>query len=377
MRCCVIGLALATSEIAQAQTSVTLYGIIDTGIDYASNVAQVSNVAVVQGSGAKLVQESSGVPLGSRWGLHGVEDLGGGLNVIFTLESGFSSVNGALGATSTLFSRNAFVGLSSAQYGTVTFGKQWDAIVDDVESFTLNGNLGGWYFSHPNDMDNTDNGFSINNDVKYVSPSVGGLKAEAHYSFGGQAGQYSNDSSYGGGLSYSSGAFGAGAAYLRVNNPETAVAGYQSGGGYLNSVYGDALAQARSQQIVAVGAAYHFDAFQLLGDFTNVVFQQGDAGRNVVFQNYEISGIYTLTPAWTLAGGYTYTTGRDHETGEEPKYQQINLLAQYAFSKRTALYLMAALQRALGSARYAQIAGFNPSGTDQQAVVRLGLTHHF
>ncbi|MGU7779390.1 porin [Burkholderia sp. PU8-34] len=368
---------MAACGAAHAQSSVTLYGIIDTGIDYANNVASTQGGSVVPGSGRSQWQMSSGVPLGSRWGLLGTEELGGGLKTIFRLESGFNAVNGGLGGSNTLFSRNAYVGLSSERYGTLTFGKQWDPIVDIVEPFTLNGNVGGWYFAHPNDMDNTDNGFSVNNDIKYVSPSFGGFKVEGHYSFGGQAGRFSNNSAYGGGVSYQNGAFAAGVAYLRVNDPQVAVAGYQSGGSYVNSVYGDALAQARSQGVLAAGASYQLGALKLLGDITSVTFQDGNAGQDVKFQNYELSAIYALTPAWTLAGGYTFTTGRDHATDAKPKYQQLNLLAQYALSRRTDVYVMTAMQRASGSAQYAQIAGFNPSGTNKQLVARIGLTHRF
>jgi predicted porin len=372
---CLVPLSVAVS--AHAQSSVTLYGIIDTGVDYVSHEVNGSNGQIVPGSGGKVFQMSSGVPLGSRWGLLGSEDLGGGLKTIFRLESGFNAVNGSLGSSNTIFSRNAYVGLSSDHYGTVTFGKQWDSIVDIVEPFSLNGNLGGWYFSHPNDMDNTDNGFSVNNDVKYVSPSFSGLSFEGHYSFGGQAGQFSNRASYGGGASYKLAGLSAGVAYLRVNDPEVTVAGYQSGGGYVNSVYGDALAQARSQGILAAGLAYQFNKVKLLGDFSNVTFQQGDAGQNVTFQNYELSAIYSMTSAMTLAGGYTYTTGKDHATGAVPKYQQLNLIAQYALSRRTDVYAMAALQRASGAAEYAQIAGLNPSNSNKQMVARVGITHQF
>jgi predicted porin len=368
---------LTMSASVHAQSNVTLFGLIDTGIDFASNVVNASNGVIVPGSGGHVFQAVSGVPIGSHWGLLGSEDLGGGLKTIFRLESGFNAVNGSLGAANTIFSRNAFVGLSSDRYGALTFGKQWDAIVDVVEPFTLNGNFGGWYFSHPNDVDNTDNGFSINNDIKYASPSFNGFKFEGHYSFGGEAGKFSNNAAYGGGASYSIGNFSTGVAYLRVNDPEVSVVGYQSGGGYVNEVYGNALAEARSETILAFGASYQFGRFKLLGDFTNTRFQNGDAGHDVTFQNYELSAIYSLTAALTLAGGYTYTTGSDHATDKSPKYQQLNLIAQYALSKRTDVYVMTALQRAGGDAQFAQIAGFNPSSTSKQAVARIGLTHRF
>ncbi|MDD7998734.1 porin, partial [Kosakonia radicincitans] len=68
---------------------------------------------------------------------------------------------------STLFTRQAFVGLSSNNYGTLTFGRQYDALTDLVQP--LKGDQWGSMFSTPGDVDNNDNGTSVNNAVKYVS----------------------------------------------------------------------------------------------------------------------------------------------------------------------------------------------------------------
>ena len=76
---------LALARGAQAQSSVTLYGIVDLGVDYANNVANAVNGQAVPGSGGRLFQMQSGVPLGSRWGLKGNEDLGGGIAVPLAL----------------------------------------------------------------------------------------------------------------------------------------------------------------------------------------------------------------------------------------------------------------------------------------------------
>ncbi len=104
---------------AHAQNSVTLYGLIDAGITYTNNQ-----------SGSKNVQATSGQVNGSRWGLRGSEDLGGGLKAIFTLENGFNIDTGKFGQNGAEFGRQAFVGLSSNQYGAVTLGRQYDSVVD-------------------------------------------------------------------------------------------------------------------------------------------------------------------------------------------------------------------------------------------------------
>ena len=84
---------------AHAQSSVTLYGLIDAGITYSNNQA-----------GHSAWQATSGTVNGSRWGLRGSEDLGGGLKAIFTLENGFSIMNGTSKQSSRMFGRQAFVG---------------------------------------------------------------------------------------------------------------------------------------------------------------------------------------------------------------------------------------------------------------------------
>lgn len=362
----IMATASATASIAHAQSTVTLYGLLEDGVDVVSNV-----------QGNRLFQLASGVTAGSRWGMSGTEKLGDGLSVIFRLESGFNINSGRLGS-GLAFSRNAYAGLESAQAGTVTLGRQWDSIVDFVEPYTLNGNVGGYYFAHPNDMDNTDNGFPIANAVKYRSPTVAGFTFGGLYSLGGIAGKFSDNATFSAGATYAAGPFSAGVAYLRINDPGVSTQGYQNYPGFTNSVYGDYLTAARAQRVLGVGASYQvLGSLRVLADFTNTIFQQGSAGHDATFQNYELSGLYTPTPAITIGAGYTYTTGRDHATGAQPKYNQFNLTAEYALSKRTSVYAMGAYQKAAGDANAAQIAGFNPSSNQKQAVGRLGIRSMF
>ncbi|TGN95698.1 porin [Burkholderia sp. USMB20] len=99
---------------AQAQ-NVQLYGVLDTGVEYLTNVGP---------NGASLTRMptlTGGLP--SRWGLRGTEDLGGGLKAIFTLENGFSLPAGTLAQSGREFGRQAFVGLSS-NWGMITLGRQ-------------------------------------------------------------------------------------------------------------------------------------------------------------------------------------------------------------------------------------------------------------
>ncbi|VVD71815.1 membrane protein [Pandoraea terrigena] len=108
------GLALADTS-ASAQ-SVTLYGVLDTGIEYVSH-AGADNRALV-----RMPANTGSLP--SRWGLRGDEDLGGGLHTVFALESGFNVRAGDLNQGGRLFGRQAWVGLSN-RYGTLSFGRQY------------------------------------------------------------------------------------------------------------------------------------------------------------------------------------------------------------------------------------------------------------
>lgn len=108
-------LLAATTGLAYGQSSVTLYGIIDTGVSYYNNATNHGGASV----GMPFL--TGEVP--SRWGLKGVEDLGGGFKTFFVLENGFQPNSGALNYGGRLFGRQANVGVSS-NYGSLTFGRQ-------------------------------------------------------------------------------------------------------------------------------------------------------------------------------------------------------------------------------------------------------------
>lgn len=361
---CSLSVLLCTFN-AYAQSNVTLYGVIDSGITYSNN----------QGGHASW-QAVSGVPTGSHWGLTGREDLGGGLAAIFKLEAGFDGFSGA--AFGSGFQRQAQMGLTSTKYGTLTFGRQYDFIVDYVAPFTSNGSYAGWYFSHPEDVDNTDNGFIINRSVKYVSPNYGGFQFGGMYSFGGVAGDFKRNSVWSVGGTYSVGAASFGAAYLRAANPGTGLDGfYLSTPGHINTVYGDYLAAASYQNIFGVGGSYSLGQAKVLLSYTDTTFEGGDAGRNVSFKNVEGAIGYYVTPEFYLLGSYTYTFGNNNSTGASPKYHQFNLMADYFLSKRTDVYAMAVFQQAAGDAKVAQITGFNASSTNRQLAFRVALKHSF
>ncbi|MFL9965555.1 porin [Paraburkholderia sediminicola] len=111
--CTAAVLYACTVSIAQAQSSVTLYGIIDNGIAYTNSVA-----SSITAKGAQRWSAATGFGSGDRWGFYGTEDLGGGMAAVFRLESGFSGINGTSSQGGRLFGRQAYVGVSNKTYGT-------------------------------------------------------------------------------------------------------------------------------------------------------------------------------------------------------------------------------------------------------------------
>ncbi|QCP50659.1 porin [Trinickia violacea] len=382
MKKSLIALAVTSAVAAPAfaQSSVTLYGIIDTGITYVNNTG-----------GAHQFKMSSGVIQGSRWGLKGTEDLGGGTKAIFQLENGFNVGTGTLGQGSREFGRQAYVGLTNNTYGTLTLGRQYDPVVDNAQPTTFNGQWGA-YFSHPADIDNTDNGFRINNAVKYVSPRFYGVQAEGMYAFGGQAGSFSTNSTVGGGLNYSAGPLYIGAGYFFAKNPGTqfndgnfiANQAHPATPNPLNGIWG-LVGQPTSEQSISVGGTYTIGAAQLGLNWSNVRFENsnGVAGNTVYFNSAEIWGNYHISPALTGGLGYTYTQGKVDLTDKKPKYGQLNAIIDYALSKRTDVSLMGIYQHAMSggvtadiyAAQFAGSAG--ASSNTNQVAVRVGIRHKF
>ncbi|WP_176079857.1 porin [Paraburkholderia tropica] len=362
----ILGLLLCglLSTSAQAESRVTLYGSIDLGVDLASNVGASHQFRMANAVGTSTM-----------WGLLGHEELGGGYATVFRVESGFNAANGDAGG-GLAFSRQAYVGLLSDRFGTLTIGRQWSPMTDLISPLSLNGVYGGWYSAHPNDLDNLNYTFSIPNAVKYVSQNIDGVSVEIMYAFGGQPGQFSANAVFSGALSWRHGGFTIGVGYLQINDPQTTVIGYQSVGGYVNTVYGADLAQARSQRIAGIGASYSYGPVQVFGNLTQVDFPQRFSSLNTRFRNAELSVAYRINPAAIAYGGFTDTEGHAPLTSKKTHYRQINLGVDYSLSKRTSVYADAVLQSAGGGVP-AQIAGLDAASNSHQAIGHVGVKHLF
>src|SRR5260370_34132711 len=108
------GAAVAITGSAFAQSSVTLYGAVDNGIGYQTSQTSLGSTS----GGRSAVKMINGVWLGSRFGLKGAEDLGGGSKAIFRLEEGLNSRKGALATNRLMFNLQAFVGVLKNHYGS-------------------------------------------------------------------------------------------------------------------------------------------------------------------------------------------------------------------------------------------------------------------
>lgn len=375
--CVLLGGSTVTATV-QAQSSVTLYGVIDEGIDYVNNSGGHSLWRMRDGT-------YDGV-YGSRWGLKGAEDLGGGLSAIFKVEAGFSLENGQSRQGGLLFGRQAYVGLSDTRYGTLTLGRQYDSVVDYLQPVTAPGQLAG-PLAHAGDIDNTNNSFRVNNSVKYASPKIGGLTFGGLYSFTntnepgrGTTGLWSL------GASYVFGPFTVAGAYLYAKNPALLL----TDGNYQPNTTGAAIGATgpfsyvgnpSNEQVFGAGLNYVIGAATLGIDYTNSKFDNANGTNATVrFDNYEVWGRYSITPAWYAGAQYVYTHGDVGYSQTVPLYHQVGLTTGYALSKRTTIYAMGVWQRAAGAAPNADIsegAVASASTTKNQIMGRVGIYHLF
>ncbi|WP_321954229.1 porin [Paraburkholderia bannensis] len=366
MKKALLAAAIAVPAVGYAQSSVSLYGIVDEGVTYTNSQAGHSNV-----------QMSSGNIQGSRWGLKGQEDLGGGLAAVFNLENGYDVGTGKLGQGGRMFGRKAYVGISSP-YGTVTLGRQYESTVDFITPYVSNEIWGGGLFIHANDMDLTDGTVRVDNSMKFKSVDYAGFNFGGLYSFGGQPGAFGKNSVWSAGASYTHDWFSAGASYLHINSPSTAVLQtFANSPTYTNVIYGSYLAAARSEDVLAAGTSLKFGAAQVLLSYTDTVYHGGAEGHDVRFANYETSFGYYFTPTVFGAATYNFTDGINHANDQTPRYHLFGLMGDYFLSKRTDLYAQVAAQLATSDAHYAQIGGLTASSTNRQVVARIGIRHKF
>ncbi|WP_277188054.1 porin [Caballeronia sp. BR00000012568055] len=369
-------LAVSASQ-AFAQSAVTLYGVADEGITYGNNV----------GGGAQWAA-ASGTMSGSRFGLRGTEDLGGGLSALFNLENGYDLSTGKLGQGGRMFGRKAYVGLSDTRFGTLTMGRQYDPTVDLVQGITGDGVFGA-FFTSPGDVDNNDNSIRVNNSIKYTSPVFAGLQFEAMYGLGGTAGSVSSGGSMGAALAYTNGPLNLAGGYLYTKNDTLANAssgGFINDGSLVNAGYG---AAPGSFQTIHAAASYAFNKFTVGARYSNSQYKTYTP--TAVFndtQKFNVASAYLsyqFTPALMAAVNYGYTKASGAQSAN---YNQFSAGVDYFLSKRTDLYAIAGYTKANGStlsadgksvvAATANVGDYNnASSNSKQVLAVVGMRHKF
>ena len=116
----VVSLLLLHCASAQAQDNLTVYGIIDIGLQYATVNQTKDHIR----QSNQFLGIASGVQSGSRFGLRGTHEMGGGFETVFTLENGFDASNGAAQQGGRLFGRQSTIGIKNNNIGQLDIGRQ-------------------------------------------------------------------------------------------------------------------------------------------------------------------------------------------------------------------------------------------------------------
>ena len=356
----------AATNVACAQSNVTIYGTVDAGF-----------VSERGGSAGSVNKISSGVASASRLGFRGNEDLGNGVAAVFALESGFSADTGASDKAGSLFNRQAYVGLQSATLGSVTLGQQYTpwykALTQVADPFA-----GGYAGTAKNLFPaNT----RASNTVLYASPFVSGFSGELAYSAGEQAGSNSAGRQIGMAVAYANGPLNARLAYDVRNSDVTAAAATAAVPAANNNLGRNFLLAANYD----FGVAKAFFAYgkdkgsnsSILNNAnaTNTTNAFGYAVAPVASTNSNIGLIgatVPVGPAGTVMASYIR---KDDKTAFNQDAQQWALGYSQALSKRTSAYVAYARIKNRNGAGYT-VGNDSEAGTGDKAF-NLGVKHTF
>lgn len=283
---------LAGAGGALAQSSVTLYGRIDT------------SVGAEKEDGTTTTGMFSGQLTTSRIGFRGTEDLGGGLRANFNLEGALGTDDG----TTDFFSRQSWVGLAGG-FGSLRLGRT-DTAFDDIRDLAVTNNLWDSEFS-PTKIAYTagvgDYSSRASNMVRYDTPSLGGFSAGVSYAMDEVEAQKRDVAALN--LRWRGGPLDVGAAWQQQK--------HESDPG-------------RDREYIAVSAAYKFDAFKVSGGV-----QRAENGAGTEDDEYSV-GVAVPFGAFEVSAGYAWSDSE--AAGVETEGKAFGLGATYSLSKRTRLY---------------------------------------
>jgi predicted porin len=348
-------------------SSVTLYGLLDSGMEYLTNAA--SNAS---GNHSVLRAQSGGMS-GSRWGIKGSEDLGGGSRAFFLLESGINLNTGTALQGSREFGRLAYVGVANRTYGTLSLGRQGGIMLDWLSKYNPLGNA--VYAIKMNDPAFSDR---LDNTVRYQK-KFGDFTALTQYSFGYDNVSYgvqpAGDTRLGrvieAGLEYKHGPLDMAITYDQKNGGSTnrTAAQTSKAGGYEGNI----------DRRIGIGASYRLASVDLFGGYR---YMNAKAWHLTTLSQgpVEVSGLYWLgatyhaTSALLLSGTAMYQNFAG--TSRDPWSFQMD--ADYFLSKRTDLYVNVAYVLNRNGSNL----GLNGFGTDvvagkNQLGTQIGIRHTF
>jgi len=283
-----IALVSALPLVAQAQTSVTMYGMVDASIGVENNDAP--------GESSRTVV-SSGTQSASRIGFRGTEDLGNGLKALFNIEAAVAVDTGA--TDSNMFQRRAVVGLQGA-FGTVTVGREYGPIAAVAAASDTLGQ--GFYGSNLAGFGTNRLTRRLSNSVNYQSNALSGFTLRAAYGAGERSIDPSGDVT-GVSLEYANAGLYIGAGYQNVERLATGDdKEYNAGIGYK---FGD----------FEVRAGY-MAADPETGVLPSAKYEQKNAGvsygfgANRVFLNYQQQELATGAEGKAVTVAYSYTLSK-------------------------------------------------------------------
>ena len=371
---------MSAGVIAHAQSSVTLYGRVDAGIEYMTGIPNATG-----GGSSSRFRAESGDWGTSLWGLKGAEDIGGGNQVVFKLENGFNLMNGGAGTT-TLFNRWATVGISNANYGTLTAGRML-YISNGVWDFDPFGQS-NWSSAS---LVRGRNWPQSSNNISYQSPKFAGLDFYGQYSLSNATSWNGNGTTAqgrqaGAQVTYTSPYFQVRGLYDEIRNPNNGALGgiYNplDGGNSLNKANGNG-AYAYSREYTAMANVF-LGQFKIQGGYQAI----RTSGMTVQLPgqpttlDHEWGGVtWQATPAAALIGAVYHVNG-NNGAGNATLF---TIGGSYNLSKRTLLDIQVAGLSNSKTANYGLNANNfgtaastdNPLVGASQEGVYMGIQHSF
>jgi GBP family porin len=363
---CGATLVLAAGSAA-AQSSVTLYGVTDTFVQYLDN------------GGAHSYSERSGGATGSQFGLMGKEDLGGGLSAQFDVETGFNINNGSLFAdTTSLFYRQAWVGLNDSKYGSITMGRQYEPsfrVVYQADPFRANEVLSPFSAAvlavDRKTLSTQYDSGRASNSILYTSPDISGLKFYGMYAFSATVTQpvpATTGNMLNLGATYTGYGFYAGLSYVNQHSGEETIAGLP---GPLTLLGTEHFIGALAYRVGIVNFQFNYSYNRAQDPAHGSLAALLGTGHSLSIA--ELGATIQATAADTIEIAAIQRNVR----GAHDNTPGIQIGADHSVSKRTAFYVRAGYLKNNGTATVSWPGVTVSEPGTKQILATVGMTHRF